>query len=180
MIFLSISLQPYDKRAALILCKQSQAAFSQVSSDHWRHDEWPFSSTKAALQEAMQLSIQSLGPQMPCAWSVVDGDYIIGLIAITHVDDLNQKGLLGTYITPSRRGQGVQKIAKELLLKRLPETFETLFCIIATSNTSSLRSITKIPSVKFVDEASFHDLPNAICLEIWRAGTPVNVYRIDL
>lgn len=180
MIFLSISLQPYDDDAALALCQQSQIAFADVSSDAWRRDEWPFLNTQAALKEAAQLTIQSLGSQMPCAFSIVDGDTIIGLIAVTHVDACNQNGLLGTYITPSRRGQGLQKIAKDHLFKRLPATFKTLFCIIATSNTSSLHSIAKISLAQLVDQADFQELPTAIRMEIWRAGTPVHVYRIDL
>ncbi len=180
MTFLSISLQPYDDNAALALCRQSQIAFANTPSDVWRLNEWPFSSTQAALQEAAQLTIQTLGPQMPCAFSIMDGDAVIGLIAVTHVNDRNQNGLLGTYITPNRRGQGLQKIAKEYLFEHLPATFETLFCIIATSNTSSMRSIVKISKAQVVDQARFHELPTVIRLEIWRAGTPVNVYRIDL
>ena len=180
MIFLSFSLQPYGVEAAESLAYASQTAFAGQTSDSWRLREWPFADTQAAVQAAFALCLQTVDGHIPCAWSVLENEHVIGVIAVTHMDDACQTGLLGTYITPHKRGQGIQKIAKELLFARLPKPIETLFCVIVTANRSYLQAIRKIPYATLVDPADYNRLPPAVLVEVWRARTPVAVYQLPI
>lgn len=180
----SIQLRCYASDDCSYLVDRCSVYHAHEQTDTWRRREWPFASMIAAHEQWMALSLQSIDDQTPCAYSIIDtsthGDTVVGMIAVTHYDENLHCGLLGTYITPDRRGEGIQKLAKERLFQLLPSSVHMLYAIIALHNQASLHAMAKLTSKRLLSADEIRSLPLWITLELWKAGETAHVFHIDL
>ena len=188
-------LQPYRVADGLNLAMACQQHFLGRPEDGWRATEWPFCDAIAAQNQAAALAFHTLPGGMPCAWSIMEHPAAgggspacgaihpsrpsrspVGLIAATLYDSTTRSALLGTYITPERRGRAFQHHAKLLLFAKLGEWIDAFYCLVAPTNESSLRGLRKIASAQWLAPDAL--LPANIEQERWLMGGHAVAVRI--
>ena len=175
---MKISLRPYELSMAKKLADRCRTYYAKEIDDAWRLYEWPFCEPVVGEQYALDFMSAFFMDGSPTAYGIYANRSLIGMIALTQVDEQEGYAQLGTYITPLARGHGYQCIAKELLFAKLPTSLNTLYCLIEETNRASIASIQKIRHNALVSDLS--SLPKLVTLQSQRIGKPHHIYRIDL
>lgn len=175
------SLRPLCVSDCSALTEACLAFYEAREDERWRRYEWPFADQKAASLHGISLAATSLADdRTPGAWTLIGADDAqpVGLIAATLHDPVERCALLGTYITPTMRGQGLQLLAKALLFDQLSSQVDQYLCLIEKDNMASLRGIEKCTAIASVTELSTQKLPAAFRSEWVRLGQPARVFRL--
>nr|NNM91523.1 GNAT family N-acetyltransferase [Bacilli bacterium] len=175
---MKISLRPYELSMAKTLADLCRTYYAKEIDDAWRRYEWPFCESVVCEQYALDFISTFFLDGSPTAYGIYANRSLIGMIALTQVDEQEGNAQLGTYITPLARGHGYQLVAKELLFAKLPTSLHTLYCFIEDTNRASIASIQKIRHQTLVSDLS--SLPKLVTLQCQRIGKSHHIYRIDL
>jgi len=168
----SIEIKVYEEADCLELVDKCQAAFSKESDDKWRLREWPFASRPAALQEYVALvldgnrffPIHAFAVQLHTRTERTT----VGVITLSFHGFDDTSGWIGTYIAPQYRGQGLQKIAKEQVFERLPNSIRGLYGMIASDNTASILAAKKLPYCEFIAPDTIAAQPPPVQNAYWK------------
>lgn len=176
-----ITLRPLLAEDCVTLSDACNTWYQHADDDRFRRREWPFPDRQAALQHGLALELsRPPADGLSAAWTVWESDpkYCSGLLALTQMDPKSRTALLGTYITPSRRGFGLQLTAKRILFDITKHVVRHYICFIADDNESSLRSIARCAEVATVIRFPSSSLPNVLFEEWWRQGQPQHIFRL--
>lgn len=197
-----VSMEPFTPEhgeALVARCLDFYRA-APAEEDGWRRTEWPFCSRPAAESLALSLSLQPVAGGFPAAYAfaadrapgrapedtaagapegpAAGGNWIPdGVVAATHFDKESRSALLGTYLTPSKRGEGIQRHAKEALFEKLQKFIQTYYLLIHDENAPSLRALEKLETAR---EMKASGLPALLKEELCRHPAKTRVFRIDL
>lgn len=174
-------LHPLQTEDCVSLAQVVLDYYKERESDQWRRYEWPFADTRAAMRHGTSLHLARLGEtRMPAAWALVtDGRTTpLGMIATTHYDPRARCALLGTFIAPDVRGQGLQLQAKSLLFQILSHHVDSYLCFVASDNVASLKGMAKCARIAQVDDLSLHEASADIQDEWVRLGQPAHLFRL--
>lgn len=185
-----VALSPFTPEHGRVLVTRCLDFYSvrPVDEDGWRRTEWPFCSLRATENFALSLSLQPVADGIPAAFAFAaghalrdappDGNWIPdGVVAATHFDEESRSALLGTYVTPSERGQGIQRFAKEALFEKLRGFIRTYYLLIHAENAPSLRAAEKLAMTR---EICASGLPPRLRSEFGNHSVNTRVFRIDL
>jgi RimJ/RimL family protein N-acetyltransferase len=168
----SIEIKVYEEADCLELVDKCQAAFAKESDDKWRLREWPFASRPAAVQEYAALILDGDGFFPIHAFAVQLHTHTerttVGVITLSFHGFDDSSGWIGTYIAPQYRGLGLQKIAKEQVFARLPNSIKGLYGMIAPDNTASILAAKKLPYCEFIAPDTIATQPSPVQNAYWK------------
>lgn len=162
-----------------------QTAYAGSDTDDWRRREWPFAQRAAAETHVVSLcSSRGVGAGLPASWAIVEQDTraepekaetCVGLLTLTHADETSASALLGTYITPRRRGLRVQREAKRQLFALPGLNVRQFICLVHKDNLASLQGVMRCASIATVSQKTVTELPRPMQEEWWRMGCPPHI-----
>ncbi|MCY0869065.1 MAG: GNAT family N-acetyltransferase, partial [Firmicutes bacterium] len=183
----ALLLRPFSSNDARALFFMSSHYLRQtmrnIDGDKRRQTEWPFCDESALLQ-ALAAWHQTRVGRCAAAHAIcaVEGvsersaPATIGAIVVSAYDSRSRSAQLGTYIAPDWRNKGMARRAKELLFARLGHSVETYYCIVHPANAAALKALGKLPYARRLADAT--RVPDAIALELWRAGTSSILFEL--
>jgi len=174
-------LHPLQTEDCVSLAKVVLDHYKEREGDEWRRYEWPFADTHAAMVHGASLHMARLGETpIPAAWTLItDGRTTpLGMIATTHYDPRERCALLGTFVAPDVRGQGLQLRAKSLLFKILSHHVDSYLCFVTSDNAASLKGMANCTRIAHLDELSLRDASASIQDEWVRLGQPAHLFRL--
>lgn len=185
-----IDVIPATVEDPMYLAAACQRFYHGTVPDDLRRREWPFCSHEASQYLASSI-LWSETHEPSHAWTItlrghasefekLDPPQRIGLLTLNHIDLQTGVAKLGTYLSPSFRGQGLQQLAKEALFAHLAPNFTQMYCLVEQWNVASLHALTKLSYSRMIPAAEWELLPPQIRHDIWRSDDPVLIFSLDL
>lgn len=129
-------------------------------------------------------SSQGAGVDLPASFAIIEQvegaesertESCVGLLTLTHLDETSASALLGTYITPRRRGLRVQREAKRQLFALPGMNVRQFICLVHEDNPASLKGVMHCAAIATVSQRTLAELPRPMQEEWWRSGCPAHI-----